>query len=143
MKYKTSKYNIIVKETDDSTVLYNSYSGGISEFDPQSYQDLINVNEDSEYFQEMIKQGFLVPEGLDEFGRIMDTHQKYIFNSMPDKMQFTIAPTLKCPLNCYYCFENTHNGKIMSMETAEKLVEYITNAISNCNKYWSHKKKQW
>ncbi len=135
MKYKTSKYNIIVKETEEGTIVYNSYSGGISEFDPQSYQDLINVNEDSEYFQEMIKQGFLVPEGLDEFGRIMDSHHKYIFNSTPDKMQFTIAPTLKCPLNCYYCFENTHNGKIMSMETAEKLTNYIINSIdknANC-----------
>ena len=42
--YKLSKYNIVVKKTEEATTIYNSYSGGVCEFDKDSYQDLINLN---------------------------------------------------------------------------------------------------
>lgn len=131
MKYKQSKYNIKIKEENGNITLYNSYSGSICEFDPESYQDLITVNENSKYFEEMKKQGFIVLDVIDETKRVMELHQKYIYNSFPEKMQFTIAPTLRCPLDCYYCFEQRHDGCIMSEETADLIIEYITNAVKN------------
>lgn len=134
--YKLSKYNIVVKKTDETTTIYNSYSGGVCEFDKDSYQDLINLNTEGQYFSEMVKQGYIVPEEIDETQRIVEAHYKYIYNSTPEKMQFTIALTMSCPLNCYYCFENTHTGKIMSTDTADKITKYIIEAVGNnplCN----------
>lgn len=131
MGYKQSKYNIIIKDENGTKTIFNSFSNGISEFDPKSYNDLVTANENGEYFQEMVKQGFLVLDKVDETRRVLELHQKYIYNSFPEKMQFTIAPTLRCPLDCYYCFEERHDGCIMSDETADKIIDYMLTALKN------------
>lgn len=128
--YKHSKYNIVLKKKGTNTVIFNSYSGGISEFDENTYVDLMTLNTKSPYFSEMLKQGFVVTSEIDETKRIIEHHYRYIYNSHPEKMQFTIATTLNCPLNCYYCFENKAN-KNMDIITAKKVIKMIIDSISN------------
>lgn len=130
-KYKTSMYNIeIGKMNDDETIIYNSYSGAVALLDAKTYADLLSVNEASDYLENLLLQGFLVPFSVDEYQRIMMYHNSYIYNECPDKMQFTIAPTLGCPLDCYYCFEKNRPNYIMSENTATKICNYIISALS-------------
>ena len=131
MKYKASKYNAIIKQDEKEVIIFNTISGGICSFDPESYNDLINVNESSQYFSTMIDQGYLVPDTLDETQKLMNSHFSYIYDKKPEKMQYTIALTMRCPLNCIYCFENHHSGPIMTLETAQKVKEFIFREIKN------------
>lgn len=131
-KYKESMYNIVLSEdANENIILYNSYSGSVCEFDKVSYAALQNTDETNVYFNAMIKQGFIVPEELDELGRMLHHNKSYIYNETPERMQFVIAPTLRCPLDCYYCFEQRHSGPLMSEETADKIVDYITVKMKN------------
>ena len=130
-KYKTSMYNIeIGKSNDDETIIYNTYSGAVALLDAKTLADLQAVNETSDYFENLLSQGFLVPCLVDEYRRTMQHHNSYIYNEAPEKMQFTIAPTLGCPLNCYYCFEKSRPNYIMSESTAIRICDYINSALS-------------
>ncbi len=128
-KYKISKYNIYLKENDDGAVVYNSYSGSICYFDKETLEDLRSCKTDNIFFEEMLKQGFIVPDSLDEIGRIKRAHYEYVYDKHPEKMQYTIAPTLGCPLACNYCFEKNKTSKIMSDYMAKIVADYIISAM--------------
>ena len=130
IKYKNSMYNIYLGKTvKNETIVYNSYSGAIGLFDSVGIADMENANISSKYLEDMISQGFLVYDSLNEYERVMLHHKTYIYNNFPEKMQFTIAPTLACPLSCYYCFEKNHSNYIMDKETMDKVYEYIVNML--------------
>ena len=61
-----SKYNLIIKATDSSIVIFNTFSGGIACLSNQEYHDLLTLNHLSENFDTYKKLGFIVDDEFDE-----------------------------------------------------------------------------
>lgn len=52
--------------------------------------------------------------------------RKEVIDSSSDKIaNIIIAPTLECNAHCFYCFENGFKKGKMSIETADRLVDYL------------------
>lgn len=86
-----------------------------------------------EQTSKMNELGFLVDINDDEWAKLFYDRQCYIFNPNPVTLGFVIAPTLKCNLNCPYCFENDnrHHNR-MSADTVEKTIDYIIRTVNSC-----------
>lgn len=135
IEYKPSFYNIIVDETPTSKIIFNSVTGAIAQFDNVTYQKIMDPLECSKLEQtsKMNELGFLVDINDDEWAKLFYDRQCYIFNPNPVTLGFVIAPTLKCNLNCPYCFENDnrHHNR-MSADTVEKTIDYIIRTVNSC-----------
>jgi hypothetical protein len=75
MKYCGSFYNIVIRESDTYTYLYNSYSGGIAKLERNVFDLVSNSILDDEnkcdHFDALLAQGFIKPVQLDEFNHIV------------------------------------------------------------------------
>ena len=131
--YKYSKYNIVIDKSDLDIVLYNIYSGGLVKIEKQVF-DLINnadnITNKIPYFEQLIKNGFIVNKNLDEYQRV-----KKCFEEMqlmqPKTYSYVIAPTLKCNLNCVYCFQKDYERKNIQIsdETIQNIVNYFDTVV--------------
>lgn len=43
MKYKASKYNVLIDNNDENYYLYNTYSGSLCKFNKKQYEEIINM----------------------------------------------------------------------------------------------------
>lgn len=147
MKYKASQYNIVISNTETKVYVYNSYSGGVCSLEKNIYSQIQkDYSPDKPYFEQLLSEGFIVPQTLNEFGRLLSKQREYLFNDN-DKMTIVIAPTSACNLNCIYCFE--HEAKsipistcTMTQETANQTIKFIesqlekNNRLSKLSVYW-------
>lgn len=139
MEYIQSVYNIIVSKDRDNVYLYNSFSGALAKIENAVYSVIEKeVLDDANlypYFNELLKQGFIKPLGLNEYNKILMTERSATYESSEDKLTFVIAPTLACNLNCVYCFENGYrNKKTMSEETLDEVIKFIEHKLRNQTK---------
>ena len=132
MDYKLSKYNV---EFEDNDVVYcwNTYSGACIRLDNDGIEYVKQFNgksDKSDYFEILKKNGFIVPQVIDETGRVLSEEKSTLQNMSPNRLCFTIAPGLNCNCNCSYCFESENmNGLIMTEEVKRKVIEYIAYRI--------------
>lgn len=131
--YKVSKYNVVVPRfSGDSTkfLVFNTYSGSLCALDDKAYIALMLCDENHKDFKAMIDQGLVVDAGVDEFQKVVDDYNEYVFDNSPDTLQLTIAMTTVCNLHCCYCFENKC-PVFMSDETMEDIVNYVDSVLSS------------
>lgn len=89
---------------------------------------------DKEYtdYRDFLKRNyFLVEKNYNEFDRVSQL-RKSLEIPFNDKYltkghisEFTILTTTSCNANCFYCYEKGRSRKPMTIETAEKIVNYI------------------
>lgn len=84
-----------------------------------------------DYVDFLKKNYFLVEKDYDEFER-MTTLRKEFEIPLNDNYlkkgnidEFTILTTTSCNANCFYCYEKGRSRKPMTLETAEKVANYI------------------
>ncbi|GAA0790354.1 radical SAM/SPASM domain-containing protein [Hathewaya limosa] len=140
MKYKKSKYNIIIDKLENGNILlFNTFTcafGVLQNNNVSFYNDIENVevnnldNEYKELIELMVKQGFIVEEDLDEF-QLLKVREKLARYSSTRQRHLTIAPTLACNMACPYCFENKRDRKGMSDETKKILIKFIEGFIKD------------
>lgn len=137
-----SRFNFAF-ERDGICLLYNSLSNSFVELDKESY-DKIKDFQPGEKIDDLPEQLFdllIHTKGLVE----NDSHEidkiKYLIlqnRYRSDRLHLTINPTTSCNFACPYCFEYTHQGKIMTIEVEDQIVEFIKEhkAVKELNITW-------
>lgn len=138
MDLKPSLYNIVIKEENGFVFLFNSYSGAFCKIEKNTY-GLISASKleclSTEDIIDLKKQGYLVPQKLNEYNKILLKEREAILDQYEKKRTFVIAPTLACNLNCIYCFENGfRNGTYMDLQTFNKTIIFIKNRTRGMEK---------
>lgn len=139
--YKLSIYNVEVPISNDTIVLYNSYTGAMIEMektDYNQYKGNLTIDcQNSENLQMLIDNGFLVGEKVNEYQKARADILSEINNPSSAFSSYVIAPTMNCNLKCYYCFEEGCKSvdSKMSSDTAEKTVDFIINSLTTHTKH--------
>lgn len=131
-KYKSSKYNYIIENTDH-VIIYNSLSGYIVRYsDKKKLSGLINYNEtvDEDYYNFSMDKGILVPCDTDEEAIARLNHFDIVSNPI---LFLTILPTFLCNFRCKYCYEDFENSS-MDDNIANRICNYV---LKNLNQYSS------
>ncbi len=122
---KASKFNVVQKY-EDGYLIYNTLSTSLVELEEELYTSIFIKNEYNKYeSNELYDMGFLVDDNSNE-NEYLEELRKEVLDNNSDKIgNIIIAPTLECNAHCYYCFENGYRKGIMSIETANHLVNYL------------------
>ena len=137
MKYKASKYNVLIDNNDENYYLYNTYSGSLCKFNKKQYEEIINMAENKtpeavDNFNDILSQGFVVDNRIDEFNRVIQKQYIAAFDYQPIKLGFVIAPTLKCNFKCVYCFESQScKSDGFSAEKIETVLQFIIKKVES------------
>ena len=137
--YKQSQFNVEVLKEQDHIVLYNSYSGSVCRLENDLYKIICGGLFDNAVssFEELLDQGFIVPAEENEVDIILSEERERRDDlEEKSKLLFIIAPTLKCNLRCFYCFESNQNdNEIMSDEVIDDTVDYILKSTNLSTKH--------
>lgn len=133
MQYKQSKYNLVIEKNEGYVLLFNSNSGSLLELSVDEYRNFCKNTLSDEDKKTFIKQGFIIPKDINEYNQILFNETKLIYENN-NKLIFVIAPTLKCNMRCYYCFENNKNtANTMSIETENEVISFIKKTVNQNN----------
>lgn len=133
MKYKHSRYNIVIDTFENEDVLlYNTFTGALGIMNAttrQAYDQIENMDiqtgEETEPDHDvatLIRYGYVVPAAMDELASFM--YGRDLSRYSLNHLGLTIAPTLGCNMRCPYCYEDK-NGSVMSKETQLQLIRFI------------------
>ena len=134
MIYKLSKYSIKISQDENTVILYNTFSGSIVRLENVIYQELLGekIQCSEKIHYDLIRQGFLVPNCQNEFFKAKYIMHSKLQSDQVDSLSYVIAPTMKCNMNCVYCFEaNSDKEVVMTTETADKVIQFIVKTIKN------------
>lgn len=135
--YRISKYTF-VRQIGMEYILANTYTGAVGKIDANLYHKIGNgssalKNLDQETWEILKSNGFIVPNSLDEYQRIIQGEKKAIF-SQTDTLFLTISTSARCNYACSYCFEpmgDQTNLPIMNHETAYNVITYVKEKITS------------
>lgn len=132
-KYKESFYNMYY-DYNGNKIIYNFVSGSGAYIDKKTLATIKSgANSDTNTQRTLAKLGFIVPFEVNEFLRLKELSMGEIWSLSPKSLLFVITPSMGCNLNCEYCFESyeirKNNPPIMSNETQNKIIDFITNKI--------------
>lgn len=137
-KHKKSKYNLLYNLDNGSKVLFNTRTLALSVIDNQEYlqyeaAEIYDVDiEKEKLFKSLYEDGFIVDYETDELAIL-----KYRLNSQrysKDILRLTIAPTMDCNFNCFYCYEkeiDSDKNTSMSVEVQDQLLDFIKKRSEN------------
>lgn len=131
LRYKNSNYNVIFEDGDE-VVFVNLLTEAIATVNKEKYNKIKKIMEspNKEWSREyadlkndLIYGGYLIEENFDEMQhlKIMNYRSRYDASFL----SFTIMPTMRCNLDCIYCYE-THEGPTMDDQTTETVANYIS-----------------
>ena len=135
MQLKESDYNFIYDDLGkDQIVFYNSRTGALAVVHEAQYQQFKAFQEtgkeieDTEFLNNLLKCGYLLPAGVDE--KFLITTSMMFARYSKNSLSLTIAPTMACNFRCIYCFEQGHYGNsMMDEETQELLMKFIKSRL--------------
>ena len=132
--YKGSQFNLLIDEKFDEVVIFNTFSGSVCCLEKDVWNTICNnkVNETCKHFNELKEQGLIVPSDVDQVGMIQYNENLAKFADNRTNLSFVIAPTLKCNLRCYYCFESNQNDTLIaSDEMLDSTINFIESMMNN------------
>jgi len=109
---------------------FNSFNGNLINMDQDTYEHLLSgdvdkINEGSRTF--LINTQFIVPDDYDELKAYNDLIET---NKSSDWLSLTIAVTMDCNFNCYYCYEkNYKRNSTMSPKVQEAVVKFAKRMV--------------
>ncbi|MCL2322669.1 MAG: SPASM domain-containing protein [Oscillospiraceae bacterium] len=131
--YKSSNYNIFIdKLSENKSLIFNSYFDSYVVLDEQHMDALNNISicDDEKIIADLSSQGLIIKKDFYELNNILINER---INKYRDgTLILTIAPSMECNMDCPYCYESRKRG-VMSLETEEKLFNWIENIIKNGN----------
>lgn len=125
---KESLFNISEQHDDNSRWIYNTLTTAIVILDNAKYNRFfcqhIYDNNDHD-FVDLSEMGFFVDDEFDELEYLKELRDTVVLSNskIADIM---IAPTMDCNARCYYCFEHGCHHDKMTIETADAVIQYIT-----------------
>jgi len=131
LRYKNSNYNVIF-EDGDKVVFVNLLTEAIATVNKEKYNKIKEIMEspNKEWSREyanlkndLIYGGYLIEENFDEIQHLKTMNYRSRYDA--SFISFTIMPTMRCNLDCIYCYE-THEGPTMDDQTTETVANYIS-----------------
>lgn len=140
---KPSIYNQVIRSTEARHLVFNGVSCGLGELDDRHFNEYLELmsacNSQSEsdsgsLREELIKGGFLVPEGIDEIDKLRAGHYTMRFGD--HGFGLTIIPTFNCNFACDYCYEDSalhalkpSEGSTMTEEVQDRIVRLLEDRV--------------
>jgi len=117
--YRLMHY-VVKKEIEEGILLYNTLTCSMALVKYEEAHQLMEA-------KELIENWFLVPVGHDDkkFCKIVKYGAKLMQQRPKGIRKYTIVTTTGCNARCAYCFEKGTKPVSMTMETAEKVAQYI------------------
>ncbi len=131
---KLSKYTFILNLDNGSYCVYNTLSNALIEIDKEIYAILTDIK----YNKSEITDTCIGPElfdvlknkkiitSNDEDDLLIYKSSVHQIRNIDDSIHITLAPTMECNFNCFYCFEQEKPKGKMSAEIMDAIVKYIT-----------------
>jgi uncharacterized protein len=142
IKMKFSKYNRLIFH-ENKYYLYSSLTNSLSEISESLYNYFAsNIDGDlkkdlpSEIIEELRINRNIVED--DSYDVLRLRHATELNRRSGKKVYLTIAPTMDCNFNCYYCFEKNHEKLYMNAETENHIINYIKQIVGleELSVYW-------
>lgn len=131
-----SKYNVLIEEGNYFYV-YNLIGGGIFKISIQLYDFFCEIEKKNEiisesFFKEdllclLLKNKVLYKESEDELESLIFNYNKDKFDS--SFLSLVLLPTLKCNLNCHYCYEKDKTLSLANTDMAKLKLFFSKQAI--------------
>jgi len=131
---KASRYNILVKSSEEETILFNSLYGSMSVLDSSGLGDAMKLlsnpvaGDSAGMYAKLVEQKYLVEDTVDELELVR--RRKLAGIRDHNRLDLFIMPTLDCNMACTYCYES-HIPSMMSVETAEAIIRWIKRELPN------------
>jgi uncharacterized protein len=124
-----SRYNLRTTGDDGRYILWNSYTGAISIFNPQQKQAIQRIlksgyeGEARGVIKYLTDRGFLVPKGTNEFRQIQLGFGQMHYRN--DVLDLILLASEDCNFRCSYCYEEFKRGTMLPSvrEGIKKLIE--------------------
>lgn len=127
-KYRFNKF-CIIENIMNGKVIMNHLTYCMIFMTNNEYKTIFDVNNNEAYVKFLYDTYFLVEEDFDErkfINEFRKKHQSPIDDYTLDKIyDYTILTTTACNARCFYCYEHGVKKKTMTVQTAEKLANYI------------------
>lgn len=139
---KFSRFNFLFKR-ESIYLLYNSLSNSFVELDKDSYDILQTCRHDEnidvlpEYLYEMLlKIKGIVTDESHEIDKIKYIALKNRYAT--DRLILTLNPTTSCNFACPYCFEYSHQGKTMTDDVEDGIIDFVKthSGVKELNVTW-------
>ena len=127
---KKSIYNIYV-HNDKNYLLFNTSNSSCVILTKEEFEHFENNNLDENLEKELYRLGFYVDDDYSEAEYILTRNR--INYEKSRSLGFRIFTTTNCNARCFYCYENGVKHFDMSKETADLIINFITERISLYN----------
>lgn len=129
VRYKPSIYNYTYKN-----ILWNGYSNSVGVY---SEDEIKAISEDpnglpQELKQEVIDCGFIVPDDLEEYQRVLCAKEEIMVRGY-DTPIIDISPTTACNARCSYCFQKGCKYESMTDDTVEQTIRFVESVLEGEN----------
>lgn len=138
---KPSRYNFLI-DNNGNYVLYNAFSDQLTmllsdlyELYVENIDNIENLKaKHPQFYDYLVSFGFVVDDDCDEISTVVDRWKDYDENSTD--FTLIINPTLKCNMNCWYCYESKKDV-VGSMTDAvkRKIMRLISNLLSENSRF--------
>lgn len=127
-KYRLNKF-CLIENIINGKVIFNHLTFSMVFLTNNEYKEMFDVTKNDDYIQFLYNAYFFVEEDFDEKAFVQDFRKKHrspIDDFTLSKVyDYTILTTTACNARCFYCYEKGIKSKIMTVETAEKVAQYI------------------
>lgn len=127
---KKSIYNIYV-HNDKNYLLFNTSNSSCVILTKEEFERFENNNLDENLEKELYRLGFYVDDDYSEAEYILARNR--INYEKSRSLGFRIFTTTNCNARCFYCYENGVKHFDMRKETADLIINFITERISLYN----------
>lgn len=129
MKTVESDYNLFIPYDNEHDIVFNTFSGAIGLFDKELVQRFNEGRLSEKETSTLLEKGILIQSSYSEIEKINKDRIEGIKTSKD--YHFRIWTTSGCNARCFYCFERGIEIKTMDSATAERVVEFIEERISD------------
>jgi len=136
MKYSIYNTNF---EHKNRFYIHNSLTNTLSEINENLNDFLLgSLNKDiniQDYLPDVILADLIKKKVIvdaDEYELLKIRNQVELYRKTGEKVHLTIAPTMDCDFDCYYCFESNRGKLKISEDTQNDIIEYLK-IIPNLN----------
>ena len=126
MQYKLSCYNYYFSFGEDEVGIFNTFSGAVVGLTLSEFENLKRGKGDIESH---VRNGILVPFFKNELDAIYANRAKHMVAN--EKPTYRIFTTTDCNARCFYCYEDRVAKTYMSLQTAERVCEFILGNIGD------------
>lgn len=137
VKYRLSNL-LEFEEVNGIKIIYNGLTQSLVSVNNAEYQDFLDLKVEKDFVDFMFRNYFMVEEDFNEADWIWKYRKekgiKVDENYLKTPFQYTILTTTSCNARCFYCYEKGVKKKVMSVETAEKIADYIIDKYNKSDK---------